>query len=153
MILLLMYKRNAIPNNNQLITYHLPVCYLLKLQQYPVNTTCNKPSEYWTSQILCNCMAKHESLNIFDFKCYLKTKQKKMVSNHVFLITLQTHSKFKCFSCLVFILLGDPFAPKNLRRHNSIYNMYWLLTRFKFVRLLTQLFHSNLEVHFTSALS
>ena len=28
--------------NNQLITYFLPVCYLLRIQQYPVNTTCNK---------------------------------------------------------------------------------------------------------------
>ena len=44
-------------------------------------------------------------------------------------------------------------SRKNSRRHNSIYNIYWLLTRFKFVRLLTQLFPSNLEVHFTSALS
>ena len=35
-------KRNAIPNNNQLITYYLPVCYLLRIQQYPVNTTYNK---------------------------------------------------------------------------------------------------------------
>ena len=26
-------------NNNQLITYYLPVCYLLRIQQYPVNTT------------------------------------------------------------------------------------------------------------------
>ena len=42
---------------------------------------------------------------------------------------------------------------QNSRRHNSIYNIYWLLTRFKFVRLLTQLFPSNLEVHFTSMLS
>ena len=27
--------------NNQLIAYHLPVCYLLRIQQYPVNTTHN----------------------------------------------------------------------------------------------------------------
>ena len=27
---------------NQLITYHLPVCFLLRIQQYPVNTTYNK---------------------------------------------------------------------------------------------------------------
>ena len=33
--------RNARPNNNQLITYYLPVCYLLRIQQYPVNTTYN----------------------------------------------------------------------------------------------------------------
>ena len=26
---------------NQLITYYLPVCYLLRIQQYPVNTTYN----------------------------------------------------------------------------------------------------------------
>ena len=35
-------KRNARPNNIQLITYHLPLCYLLRIQQYPVNTTYNK---------------------------------------------------------------------------------------------------------------
>ena len=51
------------------------------------------------------------------------------------------------------LLLGDWFPRKNSRRHNSIYNIYWLLTRFKFVRLLAQLFPSNLEVHLTSALS
>ena len=27
---------------NQLITYYLPVCDLLRIQQYPVNTTYNK---------------------------------------------------------------------------------------------------------------
>ena len=27
--------------NNRLITYYLPVCYLLRTQQYPVNTTYN----------------------------------------------------------------------------------------------------------------
>ena len=37
-----MYERNARPNNNQLITYYLPVCYLLRIQQKPVNTTYNK---------------------------------------------------------------------------------------------------------------
>ena len=26
-------KRNARPNNNQLITYYLPVCYLLRIPQ------------------------------------------------------------------------------------------------------------------------
>ena len=31
-------------------------------------------------------------------------------------------------------LLGDRFPRKNSRRHNSIYNIYWLLTRFKFVQ-------------------
>ena len=41
------------------------------------------------------------------------------------------------------ILLGDWFTRKNSRRHNSIYNIYWLLTRFKFVRLLTQLYKSS----------
>ena len=35
-------NRNARPNNNQLITYYLPVCYLLRIQQYPVKTTYNK---------------------------------------------------------------------------------------------------------------
>ena len=34
-------KRNARPNNNQLITYYLPVCYLPEIPQYPVNTTYN----------------------------------------------------------------------------------------------------------------
>ena len=34
-------KRNARPNNNQLVTYYLPVCYLLRILQYPVNTTYN----------------------------------------------------------------------------------------------------------------
>ena len=32
---------NARPNNNQLITYYLLVCYLLRIQQYPVNTNYN----------------------------------------------------------------------------------------------------------------
>ena len=35
------YQRNARPNNNQLITYYLPVCYILRIQQYPVITTYN----------------------------------------------------------------------------------------------------------------
>ena len=35
-------KRNARPKSNQLITYYLPVCYLLRMQHYPVNTTYNK---------------------------------------------------------------------------------------------------------------
>ena len=34
-------NRNARSNNNQLITYYLLVPYLLRIQQYPVNTTCN----------------------------------------------------------------------------------------------------------------
>ena len=51
------------------------------------------------------------------------------------------------------MLLGDWLPRKNSRWHNSIYNIYWLLTRFKFDWLLTQLFSSNLEVHFTGALS
>ena len=34
-------KRNARPNNNQLITCYLHVCYLLWIWQYPVNTTYN----------------------------------------------------------------------------------------------------------------
>ena len=49
-------------------------------------------------------------------------------------------------------LLGDRFPQKNSRRHNGIYNIYWLLTRFKFVRLLTQVLPSNLQVQLTSAL-
>ena len=49
-------------------------------------------------------------------------------------------------------LLGDRFPRKNSRWHDGIYNIYWLPTRFRFVRLLTQLFPSNLEVHFTSAI-
>ena len=32
-------NRNARPNNNELITYYLHVCYLLRIQQYPVNTS------------------------------------------------------------------------------------------------------------------
>ena len=31
----------ARPNNNQSITHYLPVCYFLRIQQYPVNTTYN----------------------------------------------------------------------------------------------------------------
>ena len=38
-------NRNARPNNNQLITYYLHVRYLLRMQQYPVNTTYNKLSD------------------------------------------------------------------------------------------------------------
>ena len=34
-------NRNARPNNNQLITNYLPVCYLLWIQQYSVNATYN----------------------------------------------------------------------------------------------------------------
>ena len=34
-------KGNAIPNNNQLIIYYLPVRYLLRIQQYHVNNTYN----------------------------------------------------------------------------------------------------------------
>ena len=34
-------KRNARPNTNQLITCYQPVCYLLRIQQYSVNTTFN----------------------------------------------------------------------------------------------------------------
>ena len=37
-----MSKRNARPNNNQLLTYYLRVRYLLRIQQYPLNTTYNK---------------------------------------------------------------------------------------------------------------
>ena len=36
---------NARPSNNQLITYYLPVCYLLRMQQYPVNTTYNNMTQ------------------------------------------------------------------------------------------------------------
>ena len=35
-------KRNARPNNNQLIAYYLNVHYLLRIQQYPVNNTYSK---------------------------------------------------------------------------------------------------------------
>ena len=31
--------------HNQLITYYLPVSYLLRIQQYPVNTTYNTPTK------------------------------------------------------------------------------------------------------------
>ena len=51
------------------------------------------------------------------------------------------------------VVLGDWFSRKNSRGHNSVYNIYWLLKRFKFVQWLTWLFPSNLEVHFTSVLS
>ena len=44
--------RNARPNNNQLITYYLPVCYLLRKKQYPVNTTYNIRSIMYLK--LCN---------------------------------------------------------------------------------------------------
>ena len=33
--------------NNQLKTYYLPVCYLLRIQQYPVNTTYNSFKVLW----------------------------------------------------------------------------------------------------------
>ena len=32
------------------------------------------------------------------------------------------------------LVLGDWFPRKSSRRHNIIYNIYWLLTRFKFIR-------------------
>ena len=32
---------NARPNNNQLILYYLPMCYLLRIQQHPANHTNN----------------------------------------------------------------------------------------------------------------
>ena len=57
------------------------------------------------------------------------------------------HSLLKSFfCCFIYIdhevsntdlLLGYRFPPKNSRRHNRIYNIYWLLTWFKFVQLLT----------------
>ena len=34
-------NRNAGPNNNKFLTHYLPVCYLLRIQQYPVKTTYN----------------------------------------------------------------------------------------------------------------
>ena len=34
-------NRDAGPNNIQLIAYYQSVCYLLRIQQYPVNTTYN----------------------------------------------------------------------------------------------------------------
>ena len=74
----------------------------------------------------------------------------------LFLINLVTSfemNESKKLSIKVNKLLGDWFARKNSRRLNSIYNVYWLLTRFRFVQLPTQLFPSNLEVHFTSTLS
>ena len=48
-----MYKRNARPNNNQLITYYLPVCYLLRIQQYPehFDIRCTVVSE----NFCCKC--------------------------------------------------------------------------------------------------
>ena len=36
-----LYKRNARPNNNQLITHYQRVRDLLRIQQYPVNNTYN----------------------------------------------------------------------------------------------------------------
>ena len=54
---------------------------------------------------------------------------------------------------LTITMLGGWFPRKNSRRHNSFYNIYWFLTQFKFVQLLTQLLPSNLELHFTSTLS
>ena len=42
---MLLMNRNARPTNNQLITYFLHVCYLLRIQQYPVNTTYNTESQ------------------------------------------------------------------------------------------------------------
>ena len=44
-------KRNARPNTYQLITINLPVCYLLRIQQYPVNTTYNIQGPKHTSGI------------------------------------------------------------------------------------------------------
>ena len=41
--------------HNQLITYYLPVCYFLRIQQYPVNTSYNSiPARYfdWSCLIL-----------------------------------------------------------------------------------------------------
>ena len=62
--------------------------------------------------------------------------------------------KLVCFINFVLNkLLGNRFPRENARRHKGIYNIYWLLTRLKFVQLLTQLFPSNLEVQFTRALS
>ena len=37
----------ARPNNNQSITHYLPVCYFLRIQQYPVNTTYNINKYYF----------------------------------------------------------------------------------------------------------
>ena len=40
-IVLTSINRNVRPNNNQLIVYYLYVHYLLRIQQFPVNTTYN----------------------------------------------------------------------------------------------------------------
>ena len=50
-------------------------------------------------------------------------------------------------------LLGDRFARKNSRQHNSIYNVLLVTVTIQFVQSLTQLLPSNLEVHFTCTLS
>ena len=42
----------SIPCEYQLITYYLPVCYLLRIQQYPVNTTYNNHSKVTPCQYL-----------------------------------------------------------------------------------------------------
>ena len=46
-------NRNARPNNNnQLITYYLHVRYLLRIQQYPLNTTYNIENAWKHSRFL-----------------------------------------------------------------------------------------------------
>ena len=49
-------------NNNQLITYFLPVCYLLRIQQYPVNTTYNKWFSVQTITWIPEWKSGHERL-------------------------------------------------------------------------------------------
>ena len=52
--------KSSIKINNQLITYYLPVCYLLRIQQYLVNTTYNNGKLLWcdkkTSLTAVNCL-------------------------------------------------------------------------------------------------
>ena len=41
-----MCNRNARPNNNQVITYYLPVCYLLRIQQYVTDLPYEKNNNH-----------------------------------------------------------------------------------------------------------
>ena len=71
-----MFKRSARPNNNNSITYYLPVCYFLRILQYPVNTTYNSSwsellqimfSTSWFSNIKRLLSALAEKYNRYFF--------------------------------------------------------------------------------------
>ena len=61
---------------NQLITYHLRVHYLLRIQQYPVNNTCNRKiysdQSKKTNLVYCFKQADTKQPVVIDFDLILQ---------------------------------------------------------------------------------